>query len=85
MGLVGVTTDLRHQITSEVIKNAHSEPKKIPFLVNFGVKCGVFVMAMVNVEAVEVWGFGAGTLGVGWDHNGSMAPNSIRNDQKCPF
>ena len=36
LGLVGVTMDLWHQITSEVIKKSHSEPQKIPFLVNFG-------------------------------------------------
>ena len=63
LGDVGVTMDLWHQITSEVIKNALSDLKKIPVLVNFGVKCGVSVMAMVNVEAVEVWGFDAGPLG----------------------
>ena len=39
LGDVGVTVDLWHQIASEMIKNALSDLKKIPFLVNFGVKC----------------------------------------------
>ena len=76
-------------------KNALSEPKKIPFLVNFGVKCGVFAMAMVNVKAVEVWGFGAGPLGDvgvwGLQIKGShlIKPGGIKKchsePQKIPF